>query len=73
MRVGILQYDVAHDVNQNFKHLEVFLQQRECDVVVLPELSMCGYLFHNRKQLLASAEPVPSGRSTQAMLALFRL
>ncbi len=70
MRVGFLQYDIVHDVNQNLEHLQCYLQQQKCEVVILPELSMCGYLFESRRELFLSAEYVPSGMSTQAMLAL---
>lgn len=70
MRVGIFQYHVMHDVNYNLDRLKVHLQQQKCEVVVLPELSMCGYLFESRSQLSACAEPVSSGRSTQSIMEL---
>lgn len=70
MRVGLFQYDVMHNANQNFTYLENHLLQRKGDIIILPELSMCGYLFGNRKELLSCAETVPSGISTQNMLAL---
>ena len=70
MRASILQYDITHDVNQNLERLEVYLRQQECDIVVLPELSVCGYLFQNRKELFTCAESVPCGMSTQTILAL---
>lgn len=70
MRVGLLQYDVMHDAKQNLNCLKTYLLQRKGDIVILPELSMCGYLFENRKELLSCAEAVPSGISTQNMLAL---
>ena len=40
------------------------------DLVVLPELCMCGYLFQDRDSLWAIAEEVPVGPSTQAMTKL---
>lgn len=70
MRVGVMQFDVAHDSDQNLNRLEFYLQQHPCDIAVLPELSMCGYLFASRKELQSCAEMVPSGRSTQRILAL---
>lgn len=70
MRVGVMQFDVAHESDQNLNRLEFYLKQHPCDIAVLPELSMCGYLFANRKELQSCAEMVPSGRSTQRILAL---
>lgn len=70
MQVGLLQYDVMHDAKQNLNCLKSYLLQWKGDIVILPELSMCGYLFENRKELLSCAETVPSGISTQNMLAL---
>lgn len=70
MRVGLLQYDVMHDTMKNLAYLKERLLQQKSDIVVLPELSMCGYLFENRKELLSYAETVPSGLTTQSMLAL---
>lgn len=70
MRAGFFQYDVAHDKKQNIDRLKRCLETHSCDVIALPELSMCGYLFETREQLLSCAEPVPAGESTQTMLAL---
>lgn len=72
MRIGFFQYDVAHDAEKNLNRLKFYLQQQKCEIVVLPELSMCGYLFENRSALFSCAETIPSGRSTQAMLAISR-
>lgn len=72
MQIGLLQYDVAHDLNRNLNCVKSYLQKLkcDCDIVVLPELSMCGYLFESYRELLSCAETVPSGISTQTMLAL---
>lgn len=40
------------------------------EVLVLPELSICGYLFSSRNELLACAESIPTGASTQRMMSL---
>lgn len=70
MQVGLLQYDVVHNAHENLERLEAFLHKQPCELAVLPELSMCGYLFESREALLQCAEPVPSGPSTQRILAL---
>lgn len=70
MRVGFLQLDVPRDARQTFDCLEQFLRRQPCELVVLPELSLCGYLFESRAQLCACAQPVPAGSFTQQMCAL---
>lgn len=70
VKIGCLQYDVMRDAKQNINRLKFYLQQHKCQIVILPELSMCEYLFKSREELLSYAESVPSGISTQCMLAL---
>lgn len=70
MQVGFFQYDVVHDFHQNIQLLESYLKQNVCDLIVLPELSLCGYLFNSQKELYACAQYVPNGSATQHMLAL---
>ena len=43
------------------------------DVVAFHECSVCGYTFAkdlSREELLAIAEPIPTGESTQALIAI---
>lgn len=70
MRTGYLQYDVLHDAKQNIERVKKHLKDHQYDLLVLPELAMNGYLFENKEELFSSAERVPSGMSTQAMLSL---
>ena len=70
MRVGYVQYDVAHNIRQNMDYIARCLQKETCDIFLLPELAVCGYLFESRQQLLDCAEVVPAGWSTQRMIAL---
>ena len=70
MVVGYIQYGVDHNKQKNFEKIESSLQKMNCDLVVLPELSLCGYLFHDQKELLVAAEAVPNDSSTQKMQRL---
>lgn len=70
MKVGYLQYDVTHNAQKNINCIKRYLEQNKCDVIVLPELSLCGYLFKNRQTLISQAENVPCGPLTQTMIAL---
>ena len=70
MNVSFLQFDVQHDRQKNFDRIESYLPQCRDALVVLPELSLCGYLFEDQNALLRAAEEVPNGPSTQKMQAL---
>lgn len=70
MKVGYMQYDVVHDKKQNIDYVKQKLKDNRYDIVVLPELSMNGYLFKSHGELLSSAESIPSGESTEAMMSL---
>lgn len=70
MKIGVMQYDVKHDKNQNIDKLKTFLMNNKCDIVLLPELSMCGYLFSSRDELLSISESVPSGSTTNEIISL---
>lgn len=67
MKAGYIQYDVVHSKEDNFRIIEDALQTMHCDIVVLPELSLCGYLFNSRDELLDTAESVPEGDSVNRM------
>lgn len=70
MKVGYIQFDVKRDFTQNLQTIETHLQKMDADLVVLPELSTCGYLFENMECLLNAAEPVPGGNAVAEMQKL---
>lgn len=70
MKVGILQFDVSHQKEENFKVIISALKKKNAELLVLPELSLCGYLFETRDDLRNSSELVPVGPSTQRMIHL---
>lgn len=72
MKVGYFQYDVKRSAKENIQSVQKQLERQRYDLLVLPELSMGGYLFENREELLQSAEPVPKGSCCQEMLLLSR-
>ena len=73
MEIGLLQYDVLRDREANLQKAEAFLEKNQCELLLLPELAMGGYLFESRKALMAASEAVPEGASTKAMCALSRV
>ncbi len=70
MKVGYIQYDVSHRPQENFQTIQRYLEQQPADVVVLPELCTCGYLFESRAHLKKAAELVPHGETVDFMAAL---
>lgn len=70
MKAGYIQFDVSHNKDENLKYIMQATRNFHGDLVVLPELCMCGYLFQDRDSLWAIVEEVPVGPSTQAMTKL---
>ncbi len=70
MKIGYIQYDVSHRREENFRVIQHHLEENKADVVVLPELCTCGYLFESREALRKAAEPVPQGPTVNFMTEL---
>jgi predicted amidohydrolase len=60
MKIGYYQYAPEfHDPETTLKRIERALTGVEADLIVLPELALSGYLFADRQETAACAEPVP--------------
>ncbi len=72
MRVGVFQFaPVFGNVDHNIEKVARALWPRpKCDLLVLPELFNTGYVFTRRSEARRLAEPVPSGKTTRALIAL---
>ena len=70
MKVGYCQYDVKRDREENLRLLESLLPTMKCDLIVLPELCLGGYLFTDEETLARQSERVPDGPSVKRMMAL---
>lgn len=71
MRVGWIQTNpIRADKAANLAGVEPILVSGDADLWVLPELFSTGYLFADRGELSRLAEPVPSGRTTEALIRL---
>lgn len=51
MKVGFIQFDVKKNFEINFNIIEKHLENLKCDLIVLPELTLSGYLFKNKEEL----------------------
>lgn len=69
-RIGYIQFDVSHDIARNIACVAHELEHMRADLIVLPELCMCGYLFADRTQLRSVAQPVPNGEIVRQMQML---
>jgi predicted amidohydrolase len=73
MRIGIAQTNpVFGEPDCNLDEALALLRKTPADLWVLPEFFATGYLFTSEEEVLTLAEPVPDGRTTQALLAFCR-
>ena len=77
IRVAAVQFEhAAGDKQANCDTIRAFVEQagaRGVEIMAFPECCISGYWFLrrlSREQLVALAEPVPDGPSTQSLLAL---
>ncbi len=74
MRVGFYQFQPIFGTKEkNLAKVCTRLKKVDADLMVLPELFATGYLFRNRKELEAMAEPIPDGLTTKTLLAVSKL
>lgn len=75
MRVGVVQFDPRlGDVDGNRARCVEWIEQAAaaaCELVVLPECAVSGYMFATADAAAACAEPIP-GPSTDALLGVAR-
>lgn len=72
LRVGFLQYAVKRDKEENLRQIRQWVRGSGCDLIVLPELCLSGYLVESKLALAQVAEEVPGGLSVRAMEELSR-
>jgi predicted amidohydrolase len=71
MRVAAVQTSPRFgDVEYNLECARALLASTQADLYVLPELFSTGYLFADRKETAALAEPFPDGRTCAFLRAL---
>ncbi len=69
MRIGFYQFcPKPRAVAENLERIFRRLANCEADLIVLPELCLCGYLFSSRAELARYAENVPDGHSCSLLL-----
>lgn len=70
MKIGILQSQPQFGcVTENVKTALSQIATKKADLWVLPELFNTGYQFISKKEVLALSEPIPTGPTTQSLIA----
>ena len=72
IKAGFLQYDVGRDKAKNLEKIQRWVRGSHCDLIVLPELCLSGYLCESREALAQEAEPVSDGPSVTVLRELSR-
>lgn len=73
MKIGYLQFSPKFgDITANLQHVTEQISSIECDLLVLPELAFSGYQFISPEEVMALAEPVPQGMTTQTFVTMAR-
>jgi len=68
VKAAYLQFAPAYlDVDANLAAVDKQISSVDADLVVLPELFTSGYFFRSREHLSSVAEPIPGGRTTEAL------
>ena len=58
-KVGVYQFCPKHlDIEYNLNKIEKALQNVQADIIVLPELATTGYVYKDRKELMAYSQEI---------------
>lgn len=58
MKIGFIQFDISKNRNENINTIKDLAKKVNADIIVLPELSDCGYLFNNKEELLNCSKTI---------------
>jgi len=73
MKVGFIQTNpVFAEIKTNIDKVSEMVSSLDADLVVLPELFSTGYQFVAKDEVMGLSEEVPSGYTTQRLIALSR-
>jgi len=73
MKAAFVQFDpVFGDIEGNIAKAVTLIERTEAEMIVLPELFNTGYLITSREEAFGLSEPVPGGRTTEALCSAAR-
>jgi predicted amidohydrolase len=68
VKAAYLQFAPEYlNIDGNLQTVESLLRDVDADLIVLPELFTSGYFFESKQHLARVAEPIPEGRSLDAL------
>lgn len=71
MKVGFYQFDIKFSQKEyNLNKVKNNLENRDFELMVLPELFTTGYLFSSKEELISLAENIPNGKTTKDLIKL---
>jgi predicted amidohydrolase len=73
LKIGFVQFcPIFGKKEENLRKVEKLIQEKEADLLVLPELFNTGYIFADKKELRSLAEKIPEGETCRFLLELSR-
>jgi predicted amidohydrolase len=70
MKTGFIQYAISKNRNDNIRRAGDLIQGLDADIIVLPELCDCGYVFNDKEELLLAARPIDDNGFIEALKAI---
>ncbi len=73
MKAAFIQFNpVFGEVEDNIRKVVKLIKMTEADIIVLPELFNTGYLIVSKEEAFDLAEPLPGGKTTEALSVVAR-
>jgi predicted amidohydrolase len=73
MKAAFIQFSpVFGEIEGNIKKALTLIERTGAEIIVLPELFNTGYLITSKEEAFDLSEPLPSGKTTEALSAMAR-
>ena len=73
MKAAFIQLDpVFGEIEGNIGKAVTLIERTDTDIIVLPELFNTGYLITSQQEAFDLSEPLPGGKTTEALSAIAR-
>ena len=73
MKAAFIQFNpVFGEIEGNIKKALILIERTGAEIIVLPELFNTGYLITSKEEAFDLSEPLPGGKTTEALSAMAR-
>jgi predicted amidohydrolase len=73
MKAAFIQFNpVFGEIEKNIGTAAALIERADAEIIVLPELCNTGYLITSKEEAFDLSEPVPGGKTTEALSAIAR-